>query len=297
MKSRRTDDQGRRNGEKTGYHAIDGDPRQAGATKAIRHDASGLERFGFQPAGGGVHTARTMMFAELGLLFSAVPRADAPVSDYRKAVIVDNCLGKRSAVNRALTFHHLQTLYGLDSSLAVFRALRFLWDRDPDGRPLVALECACARDPLLRRVAPFFLERPPGIVVTRAEVDHYVEELFPDRFSRVTRETIARHVDATMTDSRHLVGKAVKKRSTATPTPGAAGYALLLGYLEGARGTGLFETDYAKLLDCSRGRVVELASDASTRGWIVFKHIGDVYDVSFPSFLTPQELEWTREQG
>jgi len=256
----------------------------------------GLERFGFNPTGGGVHTARTMMFSELGLLLSAIPNHDASVADYRRAIIDSNCLGKRSITNRKLTAQYLRTLYGLDSSLVVFRTLRFLWERDSTGRPLLALECAFARDPLLRQATPFILDRPVASVVKRTEVEEHIEKLYPARFSHVTCETVAQHIDATLTDSNHLVGKAVKKRSKAVATAGAAAYALLLGYLEGARGKGLFETDYARLLDCSQERIVELASDASAHGWIVFKHISDVYDVSFPSVLTAQEMGWIREQ-
>jgi len=258
---------------------------------------SGLERFGFNLTGGGVHTARTMMFSELSLLLSAVPSPDASVADCRAAMVDRNCLGKRSVTNRKLTAQYLLTLYGLDPSLVLFRALRSLWERDPAGKALLALQCACARDPLLRQAVPFVLDQPLSAVVTRAEVENHLEQLYPGRFSRVTCETVAQHIDATLTDSKHLVGRAVKKRSKAVATAGATGYALLLGYLEGARGTGLFKTDYARLLDCSRERAVELACDASAHGWIVFKHIADVYDVSFPSLLTAQEMEWVHEQG
>lgn len=256
-----------------------------------------LGRFGFNPTGGGVHTARTMMFTELALLLDAVPNSDASAADYRAAIVDRNCLGKRSVMNRKLTAQYLLTLYGLDPSSALFSALRSLWARDPAGRPLLALECACARDPLLRQVVPFVLDRPAGAIVTRDQVDEHLNELYPRRFSRVTCETVAKHVNATLTDSGHLTGRAVKTRSHAIATAGTAAYALLLGYLEGARGTGLFETDYVRLLDCSTERVVELASDASAHGWIVFKHVADVYEVSFPGLLTPKEMEWVHEQS
>ncbi|MDO9109880.1 MAG: hypothetical protein Q7U40_04435, partial [Desulfatirhabdiaceae bacterium] len=83
----------------------------------------------------------------------------------------------------------------------------------------------------------------------------------------------------------------------ATPTSGAAAYALFLGYLDGTRGGALFTTEYTRLLDCQPQRVIELAEEASRRGWIVFKRIGDVMEVVFPSLLTSQEMEWIREQN
>jgi hypothetical protein len=258
---------------------------------------SGLERFGFNPTGGGVHAARTMMLAELELLLSAVPDVAAPASAYVQAVVQDNCLGKRSITNRQRTARHLLTLYSLDPSLALFRALRAFWPRDPTGWPLLALSCACSRDALLRQTVPFVLNRPEGTVITRAELEDHLEAVYPGRFSSATLKSVAQNINATLTDSGHLTGKAVKTRFHATATAGTAAYTLLLGYLEGARGTGLFETDYMRLLDCSKECVVELVSDASAHGWIVFKHISDVYDVSFPSLLTSQEMEWVHEQS
>ena len=86
-------------------------------------------------------------------------------------------------------------------------------------------------------------------------------------------------------------------RHKADPTPGAVAYALFLGYLTGVRGESLFMTEYAKILDCSFERAKELAGDASRRGWIVFKRIGDVIEVLFPNLLNAQEMEWIREQN
>jgi hypothetical protein len=91
------------------------------------------------------------------------------------------------------------------------------------------------------------------------------------------------------------VGRAHKARSQASPTAGAIAYALLLGYLQGTRGELLFHSEHVRLLDCGAERAVELAEAATRRGWLAFKHIGDVKDVSFPGLLTPEEVEWSRE--
>jgi len=94
-----------------------------------------------------------------------------------------------------------------------------------------------------------------------------------------------------------LTGKVRKIRTRANPPPGAVSFALLLGYLTGARGGSLFNTEYAKLLDCSFERALSLAEDASRRGWIVFKRVGDVIEVMFPNLITAEEMEWVREQS
>ena len=72
-----------------------------------------LEHLGFSYERGGVHTARTMMLAELRALLSFVDRADAAKADYLEAIQTANCLGKRSGKTRTLTFRHLADLYAL----------------------------------------------------------------------------------------------------------------------------------------------------------------------------------------
>jgi len=70
-----------------------------------------------------------------------------------------------------------------------------------------------------------------------------------------------------------------------------------LGYFSGARWQTLFISEYAKLLDCSKEHVIELAEQASRRGWITYKRVGDVIEVLFPKLINQQEQEWLREQG
>jgi hypothetical protein len=72
---------------------------------------------------------------------------------------------------------------------------------------------------------------------------------------------------------------------------------LLLGYLTGVRGQALFQTEYIKLLDCPLDKAIELAEEASRKGWIVFKRVGDVIEVLFPNLINPEEMEWLREQN
>lgn len=262
-----------------------------------RSKISNLSRFGFRFEKGGVHTSRTMMLEDLKLLLSYVSSSDAFKNDYLKAIEEDNCLGKRSGKTRKLTGSHLVELYSLDSSITIFRALRYFWERDPDGQPLLALLCAYSRDSILRISAPFIMNHKEGEIVSRESLEEYIEKEFPDRFSKATLKSTAQNLNSTWTKSCHLIGRARKIRSRASATPGSVSYALFLGYLTGVRGEELFRTEYARLLDCSIGYSIELAEEASRRGWIVFKRIGDVMEVLFPNLLTEQEREWIREQN
>ena len=256
-----------------------------------------LERLGFSFQRGGVHTARTLMLAELRALLCYVDQADAPKTTYLEAIQSANCLGKRSGMTRTLTFRHLANLYALDPNRLVFRALRFFWQRDVDGQPLLAALCACARDPLLRATAPFVLGFPEGATVTREALEAFVDAQEPGRFSKATLKSTARNINSSWTQSGHLAGRVRKVRARAVSTPSTVSLALLLGYVSGLRGESLFKSDYTRMLDGPFEKTIELAEDASRRGWISLKRVGQVVEVQFPNLVTAQEMEWLREQN
>ena len=257
----------------------------------------GLERFGFRFACGGVHTARTMMLSELEMLLEYLPDPNSPMDEFVQAIEEYNCLGKRSGRTRILTRRHLVELYSLDPGITLFHALRYLWQRDPEGRPLIAFLCAFARDPLLRDSAPFVLNMPVGQLYSREALEEFIEDKYPGRFSPATLKSVAQNLASSWTQAGHFIGRRKKIRSKPKVTSGASAYALLLGFLTGSRGELLFETNYTKILDAPTESSIELAEVASSRGWIVFKRVGNVIEVLFPAILTEQEKEWIREQN
>lgn len=223
------------------------------------------------------------------------PEADKSV--YRQAIDDENCLGKRSGKTRILTYRHLVDLYSLNRANVLFRTLLFFWNRDINGQPLLALICAYARDPIFRATAPFILKFQEGATISRESLEEFIDSQDPGRFSKATLKSTAQNINSTWTKSGHLVGRARKVRSRANPTAGSVSYALLLGYLSGVRGQALFQTEYAKLLDCPVHKAIELAEEASRKGWIVFKRVGDVIEVLFPNLINQEEMEWLREQS
>lgn len=263
----------------------------------VNDNSKKLERFGFSFGRGGAHSSRTLMLVELGALLSYVDNPDSPKAEYLDAIQVTNCLGKRSGKTRVLTYRHLVDLYALDPNFVLFRALRFFWKRDVTGQPLLAALCAYARDPIFRATAPFVLEFQKGAIVAREALEEFIDNQEPDRFSPATLKSTAQNINSSWTKSGHLTGRARKVRAHALATPGAVAFALLLGYLTGQRGENLFNNEYMRLLDCSFNRAIELAEDASRRGWITLKRVGQVIEVVFPSLISAQEMEWLREQN
>ncbi|MDY6826609.1 MAG: hypothetical protein SVV67_05460 [Bacillota bacterium] len=256
-----------------------------------------LEQFGFKYKGTGVHTSRTMMYEDLNLLLSYVNNPDAEKASYIEAIINGNCLRKRSVINRNISAKRLAELYGLDPSLVVFRALRFFWGRDENGRPLLALLCAISRDPLLCESIPFIFNHNYEEAIDRLKLEDFLKERSFDYYSNSSLKSITQNINSTWTKSGHLKGRVKKIRTKATATPAAVAYALLLSYLTGARGEYLFNTQFTRVLDCSYSELLDLAEEASRRGWIVLKRIGEVIEAQFPSLLTKEELEWVYEQN
>ena len=256
-----------------------------------------LVRFGLRFGRAGAHLARSMMLDDLRRLLEHVPDVQAGREAFARAILDDNCLAKRSARTRSLSLRHLISLYALDPGVPIFRALRYFWQRDPEGQALLACLVAYARDGVLRSSAPFIFRLAAGEPVVRERLEEYLDSQDAGRFSRATLQSVAQNVATTWTRAGHVRGVRNKMRAAAQPTPGAAALALLIAYTAGARGELLFHTEYTKLLDCAPERCMELAEQASRRGWIVCNRIGPVIEVKFPSLLTAEEQEYVREQG
>ena len=243
----------------------------------------------------GAHPSRTMMLAELERLLQHCGTQPLDRAEYRSAIIEQNCLGKRSAKTRSLSYRHLGALYGLNRTELVFAGLLKFWERDVEARPLLALCAAMARDGWLASVAPFVWQFEVGTTVTRMAVEERIENLAPGHFSAAVRKSLAQNINSTLTKSGHLKGRSRKERTRAPASPAASSYALLLGAADGARGPALFDTVYAKALDCSAEEAVTWAEIASRRGWMRFNRVGDVMEVAFPDIASNAELERMHE--
>lgn len=260
----------------------------AAAHNAVRIQGGGVdsnrERLGFRDGDKGVHSSRTLMLRELELLLAATP-ADAGVADFRRAVVEQNVLGKRTATTREHTVRKLKALYGLDPAIPVYRLMRQIWAEDAEGRPLLALLCAVARDPLLRASVDPILDLPLGAELTH---DQLAKTVRPS-FSATTRAAIVSHLVSTWTTAGFLMGTTHKARSRPHATPGAATYALTLGFMEGGRGSLLLATPWTRLLDCAPDELLSLVKQAARRGWVEYRAAGDVMDLRVDALFTPDE--------
>ena len=240
--------------------------------------------YGFINEPVGAHSSRTMMLAELRLLLAACPQS-ASLEEYRSAIIDENALLKKTVATRKASFRWIRELYALDRKILLFRALRDLWDEDTQAQPLLALLSAVARDPLLRCTAERILAVPVRETVTREMMMDAVNASFPDRYSPKTLKSTGKNIISSWQQAGLLSGKLHKVRVMAQSWPASVAYALLLGYLSGAQGEALFRTLWCRLLDAPAHVLYEQALAASQRGWIEYRHMGDVTEIGFRYLL------------
>src|SRR5260370_30752229 len=232
----------------------------------------------------GAHSSRTMMLAELRLLLAACSQS-ARLEEYKSAIIDENVLLKKTVTTRKVFFRWLQELYALNRKILIFRSLRDLWDEDTRAQPLLALLSAVARDPLIKSTAERILEIPVGETVTPTMIAEAVNTSFPNRYKPTTLASVGRNVISSWQQAGLLSGKLHKVRVRAQSQPASLAYALLLGYLSGARGEALFRTLWCQLLDAPAHVLQEQALAASQHGWIEYRHMGDVTEVGFRYLL------------
>lgn len=188
------------------------------------------------------------MFVELADVMRAL-RPGAERDEYTAAIVDDNVLGKATESNRRLSNQRLGELYGLDPSVPIFRALRRVWRVDEPGRPLCALLCALARDPLLRSTAAPVLALPEGAELVRGPLLDAIRAAVGERLNESSLDKVARNAASTWAQSGHLEGRVRKVRRRVVPTPGSVALAAWLGAVEGLAGGQLLASRWAQVLD------------------------------------------------
>jgi len=247
----------------------------------INLDLHETEKFGFVNQQLGAHLARTIMVDDLAKLLTACD-ANATMSDYKRAVIDDNILLKKSAGARDETFYRLKQLYSLEGSSLIFAVLRELWGQTAMGHPLLALLCAIARDPILRSTVELILETPEATTLTAKDFEKVVSEKFPGRLGEKTLASAGRNLASSWAQAGHLSGKS---RQRVEPDETVVAYALFLAYLSGERGNSLFDSPWSKILDTSNHQLHNLAQQASQKGWLEYRHAGQVTEITFRHFM------------
>lgn len=254
----------------------------------------GLEKFGYKFGQSGAHSARSMMLFELQTLFRTVSH-DADREKLQAEICDYNLLDKPTLKSRELTYRHLVDLYGLSTDIPIFRVFRMLWPLSEEAQPVLALQMALARDPLLRLSQDYITVTPLGGLISREDTEELLKAPDPERFSPASLKSFAQNINGSWTQAGFLEGRARKTRVRPTVTFPNVVFAMFLTYLEGATGERLLQSRWSTLLGLSEDQLSEQAVVAAQRGIIDFKQSGGVTEVRFNQFLTPEEEQWRYE--
>lgn len=247
-----------------------------------------LEEFGLKFSAGGAHISRTMMLAELDALLNAVPLGSG-AAEYCEAILERNVLGKTTDSTRQKSLRHLRELYALDESTPIFGFLRKLHVMDPASLPLLAVQVAWARDPLFRSTTMPVIDASEGDRVETASLAQALEAAFPNQYSELNRNKIARNAASSWTQSGHLAGRTKKTRQRIKPTVVAVTLAFFLGDSAGNHGAAVFSNPWCRLLDLNPDRARSMGFEAHRAGLLNLRALEEIVELSFPLFAEFQE--------
>jgi len=234
------------------------------------------------------------MIAELQELFAVLP-VETVKKQYQIEIVENNQLNKPTENSRKLTFRHLVELYGMSPAVPLFRVMRQLWNVDAKAQPVLALQLALVRDPLLRMSIPLITELRVGESLVREQVEALLKAPDPDRYSPASLKSFAQNINGTWTQAGFLQGRSKKTRCEPNVFPVNIAFALFLAHLEGASGQRLFSNHWVQLFGLSEHQVDELAITATHQGLIDYKRSGEVVEVRFHDYLTHEEEDWLHE--
>lgn len=250
----------------------------------------GIELLGFKSGKSGAHSSRSMMIAELNTLLE-MNSENFELSRIKNDIENYNVLHKPTANSRCLTFRHLADLYGLSDEQCLFRNFRKLWVHAPESGPVLALQLALCRDPLLRLSLPLILTINPGEILYREMVEGALETYNPGGYSAASKKSFAQNINGTWTQAGFLHGRIRKVRIQPRIYSTNVAFALFIAKLQGFEGQRAFNMDMCKLLNNDVNQLYSLAAAASARGYMRYKQSGDVIEASFPGWLTDSEKE------
>lgn len=238
---------------------------------------------------GGANTSHTIALDHLSSLLAAVP-PNATRGAYEEAAIEQNILGRNTYEGRRRTFRYLRELYLLQPERILFRALRDLWDEDPEARPQLAGLAALARDSVFRATSHGLLKLPPGSPVNAALLTDFLGESLPHAYNAATAAKVGRNTASSWTQTGHLAGRTSKTRVAVEARPVSIAYAMLLGSLQGQRGQALYDSLWTRFLDATPREAEKVAELSSQRGYLELRSAGGVVEIGFRHLLRPMEV-------
>ena len=245
---------------------------------------------GFKIGKSGPHSARSLMLPELTTIMDGFSD-QTTIKNIIENIEVFNCLHKATANSRKLTRRHLVDLYGLDGSICLFRVFKQLWENGSEARPVLALQMALCRDPLLRVSIPLMMRLQPGEILTRQMMESQLEDYSPGSYSEASKKSFAQNINGSWTQAGFVEGRNKKLRTIPNICIENVAFALFIANLNGYEGQRAFQTDWMTMLSSNIDELYVKAQGAARHGYLRYKHASEVIEITFPGWLTEQEKE------
>ncbi|MBK8482435.1 MAG: DUF1819 family protein [Proteobacteria bacterium] len=232
--------------------------------------------------------SRAAFYAELHSLLAAVEGA-VPRAEYRRRVIEDNVLSRRTAAAREKTWKELAARYGIDGASPLFRAFLEEYRRasSENDRALTAYLLFALHDRLVCDLGTEwiyqYLRTAPGDLRT-ADVLAFLrsrERSHPEiaGWSTSSRENIASHYLSALKEFG--LARGAQRKASVRPAPGSASVRFLLRALQlsGVGNLAAVQSPLFRLLGLSLDETVDLLFRLSATGSLRCRIQGDVVDL------------------
>lgn len=223
-----------------------------------------------------VHTARTLMFAELSKVMDFSVENDSYYTS-----LENNILGKKSQNGIKQTTAFLTLLYSFDITHDVFRVFKFFWlNTDENERPVLALLFGLSRDYLLSESISIVSGTALSEKVAIEKIETNIENYHPHRFTKNTLRSVAQNIASSWKQAGFITGKIKNIRTQPVITYNMVAFAFIMAYLDGLRGDFILSSKWVKALCLQETQMRELAVEASKHGLIQYQFLGDVTSIT-----------------
>jgi len=128
------------------------------------------------------------------------------------------------------------------------------------------------------------MDASEGERVETVSLAEALESAFPNQYSELSRDKVARNAASSWTQSGHLAGRTNKIRRRVSPTAVAVTMALFLGDMAGYHGAAVFSNPWCRLLELNPDRAKAIGFEAHRAELLNLRAVGDVVEISFPRF-------------
>ena len=229
-----------------------------------------------------VHTARTIMFAELSKVM------DYSIEDGNYVdSLNNNIISKKSADGIRQTSIFLKKLYGFDSGDNQFKALKYFWKLgDNNEKPFFAFVYAINHDELLSESLQVVQSVKPGEKASIEFFEENIEKYHPKRYTDKTRRSVAQNIASSWKQAGFIEGKVRNIRRQPEINYRVACFAFLLAYLKGDSGDFIWDSICVKALCLNEIKLRDLAIECSKRDLMLYQYAGSVTVFSFNNLLS-----------